>query len=533
MRARFASCCALGFGIWVSIAFGGSRASASIAFDTVALSSTAAPGTVSGTNFTGFDPPAIDPSGNVAFFAFLSSSTATDTGIWDGTPGSLSLIAQKGSAAPGTAFNYSSVDDPVANDNGTVGFEAGIGTGSSTSNFGVFSGQAGSVGLIAQKGSVAAGTTGATYSSIGSGIAMNSSGQVEFSSTLLNGDVSGTTNNFGLWSGSPGSVSLEARKGSPAPGTSSNYSGLSATVSVNASDQISLEGGLSGGGSGFFVGAPGSVSLLAQTGSAAPGTTAATFSGLSSVTDINSSGQVAFEAGLAGGDTTTANNSGIWLGSSPSTLTLVARKNDPAPGTGDTFSFLNNPLTNSAGQVAFTANILTGGSVTTANDTGLWVGAPGSLNLLARTGNQAPGTISGDTFATIGSPTLNSTGAAAFIGTIAGTDASAGTNTALWAGAPGNLQLIARTGSLFDVDPADPGTDLRTVSLIGLDTGSGGSDGWESSYNSAGTLAFSLEFTDGSSGVFTAMLPVPEPGTFALFAGGVLLISRKRIRRAI
>lgn len=101
---------------------------------------------------------------------------------------------------------------------------------------------------------------------------------------------------------------------------------------------------------------------------------------------FNKSGTVFFSANVSGGGTTTANDQAIYLGSIAG-LTLVHREGDPAPaslGAGVNFGTTNNSsmFLNDAGQIAFFASLT--GSVTTADDTAMFLGTPGNLTVVAR-----------------------------------------------------------------------------------------------------------------------------------------------------
>jgi hypothetical protein len=82
----------------------------------------------------------------------------------------------------------------------------------------------------------------------------------------------------------------------------------------------------------------------------------------------------------------------LFLGG-PGTLSLIKRRGDPAPGTDANFKLWNNNslLLNASDQVCFQA-ALEGGTATTANDTGVWAGLPGALSLVLREGDVVPGT---------------------------------------------------------------------------------------------------------------------------------------------
>jgi hypothetical protein len=94
-------------------------------------------------------------------------------------------------------------------------------------------------------------------------------------------------------------------------------------------------------------------------------------------------------------------------------LRTVALTGQSAPGTagGITFetfgSFIHpqdqyiygGPVLNDAGQIAFRAD-LTGSGVDSTNYQGVWSEGSGTLSLVARTGSQAPGAVSGVNFST-------------------------------------------------------------------------------------------------------------------------------------
>jgi len=68
---------------------------------------------------------------------------------------------------------------------------------------------------------------------------------------------------------------------------------------------------------------------------------------------------------------------------------------------------------------------------------------------------------------------------------------------------------------------------VRVVELLKLNAGGSSDEGIQSALNDAGQLTFGARFTDGSEGVFVAV--VPEPATALLAAAvGALVALRRR-----
>ena len=167
---------------------------------------------------------------------------------------------------------------------------------------------------------------------------------------------------------------------------------------------------------------------------------------------LNSVGQTAFYGGLTDGSV------GIWSGSSGS-LALVARSGVQAPGApaGVNLSFdvlnsfnLDWPMLNNAGRTAFVGG-LTGAGVNSTNYWGMWSSGSGNLELVARAGDQAPGTPSGtiygtttDLFSPVLAGGLNNAGHITFWANLAGSGVLDSLNNGVWVGESGSLTLVTR-----------------------------------------------------------------------------------------
>lgn len=194
---------------------------------------------------------------------------------------------------------------------------------------------------------------------------------------------------------------------------------------------------------------------------------------------------------------------------------------------------------NASGKVAF-VGVLGGTGVTASNDTGIWAGTAGSLVLVAREGDTAPNTSAGVAFSSFFDPGLNVNGQTAFSAFLTGTGVTTANDQGIWAVDVSNtLFKIARKGDQFDVDPG-PGISLRTIVSINSVNSSGNQDGLASYWTDSNELLLSLNFSDGSTGVFLATVSaVPESSmTLAwcvavIFASAIVARKRRFLTRTV
>jgi hypothetical protein len=536
---------------WIASAAMGQSGTPSFNFKAVALSGQAAPGTAAGVVFSQLDQyPLLSPTGQTTFGAELSGTGVVIgtnfTGIWTGTPGSVALVARAANQVPGTptGTTYDESQGFIINGPDTAGemaLNASYANSPSPSagyTEGIWVGTPGNLAPVVRDGDQAPGQTAGVYFTDITSAAQNASGQIAFASFLYGTGITSQVGLESLWSGAPGNIALLAKQGDQAPGMAVGikYTTLGSsylTPPISASGQSVFIGSFAGSGvtssnnTALWFGTPGNVSQIARTGSQAPGVTSgANFSSFNPPT-INSVGQVLFSATLTGTGVSSVNSAGIWAGS-PGSLAVLARTGDQAPGTapGVTYNGLQiySPQYNSAGQAAF-GGLLTGTGVTSANNTGVWLGAPGQVRLVTRNGDQAPGTSAGTIFSQMEGFSLNNAGDMLLFCRLTGTGVTNANSDGLWFedATTDTLSLVVREGSLFEVAPGD----VRTISSLSIGQAvQGESSG--SVLNDSNEFVFSAVFTDGSNGIFNAV-PTPEPGPCALLAVGfgALLIMRR------
>ncbi|HEV8113164.1 MAG TPA: choice-of-anchor tandem repeat NxxGxxAF-containing protein [Planctomycetota bacterium] len=400
-------------------------------------------------------------------FSGAGVTTANDTAMFEGTSGNFVLAAREGDPAPGTAgatiggdMNNPSHQQVVLLKNGRVLFTSATLGGDSTANnnAGMFSGTPGALVLVQRKGDPA--SNGAVVGSLGLG-QMNDAGQVIFNDTLsttVGSPPATAASDLTLWVYTPGTAPvLVAREGDPAPGVPG------ATLNSNSNDNLYTLG--------FGPNA------------------------------FNNSGEGIMQAELKGGGVTVGVDDRMLYQVDSSGLTPLIRRGSPAADTDGNFDTINFATFqyNNSGQAAF-EGILTGGTQTPTTDTGIWTGTPGgTLHLIAREGDLAPGT-DGAQFGDLNGQAMqmNEQGRILFNNRVVGGDVLADNSNSLvfycWDPTTG-LQLVARGGDQIQLAPGD----VRTVSTFGGVQFNNG-DGNPLGFNRNGQFALRVNFTVPASG---------------------------------
>ena len=298
----------------------------------------------------------------------------------------------------------------------------------------------------------ATGVPSGTFASTFSSVVLSDNGLVAFVGELQ-GDGVNASNNLGLFSGDPAALSLVARSGSQAPGVDAgvNFVGDFAELSINSQGQTSFTSSIVGPGvtfgddSGLWSEGGGALALIAREGAAAVGLgPGAEYNSFFAGLELNDVGSNAFAAGLSG--VPVSNNQAIF--SEPSgALALLAQSGTQAPGApaGALFQSFSGPLLSNTDHTAFRA-MMTGGGVTSNDNQAIWSDRSGSLDLLYRTGDMAPGTVGDVVFEEFQDLALNNVDQVAIRALIDGTGIDASNGQGLWAESGGVLSLVTLSG---------------------------------------------------------------------------------------
>lgn len=392
--------------------------------------------TISGAS--GIDSPVMDQNGTLLFRArLLGSVSATDDRAYflGRGKGDVRLIVRAGDQAPGlpagillrtatlTGINgsprispfgeivvfQSNLHDPVTPTNTPT-----------TADSALFWGPANGFTVLAREGdpvpflSLPGTTWGAMAASLQS-IGINASGQVVFSTSLIGGTVT-TADDGVVVIGVPNNLTIVSREGDVWPGgevvmPASGATQLSFITQVNEAGQVLHDVRFStttgtatvSNDRALSLWTAGTELLIAREGDAAPGLVTGVVFGTpangwtvdTGNCTLSASGKTAINSALVGGDTVAGvNDRAIYYGG-PGSLTLVMRRGDSCPGlaNGELFGTTgNSSLTCSDTDVAF-INTMTGPSVTAANDSSIWFGHAGALQIVAREGDLVPTTV--------------------------------------------------------------------------------------------------------------------------------------------
>ena len=386
-------------------------------FVVVAANGNVAPGT-GGAQFAEFYSPSVsNTQGEVAFMGRLnwvpgSIDTLNDDGIWAGPPGQLQLVAREKDpvpdAPPGTT--YYSFSTLRWTDGGFIAFAATLqGPGVTQSNDTCFmAGYPGAIHMVVREGMPAAGCApGETYGDLGLLAAYpyvsSRAGEVVFRGTI--GNAVSNSGTSAIWGGAPDSIQLLARQKEAVPGRAGVNWGtlLFTSPRINPNGQFTFNTTLSGTGISLAndavlgIGTIEGTGVMLQEGQAVNAIPGATFRDFANAS-LNSRTQLCFMASFNTGVFT--NDTGLFVGP-PGNLAVIAREGSQVPGLAPGVVFedlwLKEPVWNESGLAAFVANIK-GPGIGTTNRVGVWVANKNVMHLLCRPGDPAPGAEPGVIF---------------------------------------------------------------------------------------------------------------------------------------
>jgi len=161
------------------------------------------------------------------------------------------------------------------------------------------------------------------------------------------------------------------------------------------------------------------------------------------IPSINNQGQVAFRANVVN----CVHDFGVWSERTGS-LAAVSVQAQAAPGTTDgaVFSSMNDPVINDAGHTAFRV-YLVGGTVNPSNNFGIWSDIGGHLTKIAREGDAVAAELGGSTVLSIGDlPKISSSDRVAFVASLTGSDFEGGVGSGIISYTDGNVESVATSG---------------------------------------------------------------------------------------
>ncbi len=479
----------------------------------------------------------------------------------------IALSGELAAGDPGFAV-YDTLLRPVINDASDVAFLSHLADGpgppvpndSNVALFGPTAGAGSSLGIVARENLPAPDTSDDSFYSGLFAPTLNNSGDYAFPATLRTGTgIAVTSNNndvyFGPTAGAGSPMGVIAREDAPA-GTADNAefddflyqtlnnSGESAFM-TRLRTSVGGEPVTADNNDALVFAANGLLLWMARENEPAPGAEDGALFGTFSGLALNDSGDIASRAWLRSSTETPLSNENDQAILAPvagpgSSLELLYRKGATAPGDVDGAvidEFFGDVALNNHSDLAFSAFLETGtgGAVADEEDVVLYgpTSGPGSeLGVRLREGDPVPG-LPGILFSNpsdgpvFHDVALNDRGVLAFVAQLAESDGSflpLESDLGLFAQLGDVVLPVVMEGEQFPVTLPDGITEeLRTINSIEFLSGG---------LNNQGVLAFGLEFTDGSQGIFTAHVgnAIPEPASIGLFTVATvsILISRRR-----
>lgn len=525
--------------------------------EVVAATGDTVPGTVLGETFGGsstFDTGVMDDSGKILFRGRLTGggvSAADERALFYGSSRSnLQMVVRGGDAEPsgtlpGVTLNTSSGTQGlgssyrISKDGRMMWSSSLFGAGVTTTNdTAVYVGVPGNFQIFVREGDLApfgGATITSSFSSISQqNTSLNSSGVGLIKVTLAGGDVVGTTNNEAWLYGTPGNLTMLARKGDIAPG-GEVLAGVSPgfVSQMNEAGQVMFDVSfVAGTGTNpvttandralwLYTPGLGNVQLIRE-GDASPipgvsyGTPSNSWSINTGSTTFNASGEVLLRVDLAGAVVAGVDDMAIVKVSTAGHSIVVRRGEAVAALPGVSFGPFNNSSLQLAanGRVAFECSLV--GTSGTTDDTAIFSGTPGDWALVVREGDlvtNMPNFVFGNVNGV--SIVQNNAGQLLFANTI--TDTVDFFNSYFGWTAGLGLQQI---GTAADIIETSPGSQHQYGSSGGIQFGNGA--GRPLTFRDNGDFVHRVNFQDGTAAQMTGHVGsfVGVPAEISASAGG-------------
>ncbi len=357
---------------------------------------------------------------------------------------SLQPVAELGSVAPGTGGNTwrGIVNDASVGSDGSVSFAASI-TRAPSNPIGMWSGSPGSLTLSNLAGDTPSTLPGFTYGTLDN--VHSATGGVGLAYLRLDGTI------FSAWSFTAGVPTLLGRVGGAVPGIPGETFSQFSNFTTNDSGQFATVGRATGTPSlrtiHFYTGAALELFVLqgTSTGIAAGDLAGSSFSTFGLTPATNNLGVTAFASAVTGSTATQM----LAFSANPiaGAPTVVAMNTGVAPGAGFAFATFPNFLINDNSDVLFKATL--GGAAPANANLGLWFNDSGVTSLVAIEDASAPGAPAGTEFSDFTEIFLPNTGGWAFVANVRNA-AEVAMGKGVWVDADGTgaspLELVALEG---------------------------------------------------------------------------------------
>ena len=311
----------------------------------VAREGSEAPGLAEGVRFSWNNYPetiTMNSAGQTAFFQTLVGlgiSESNNGTIWREQTGALRLVAREGEAVAGEATDvtFGGMWSPRLNAAGEIAFCSLVqGPGIDSSNEGrIFVASDEDLRTVVRQGDQASDCpSGVLFDTLWSGaasVSFNDAGETTFVANLTGAGVN-NSNNRGVWSEGGDGLHMIGRAGDVAPDLpdDTKFGGFSASL-INHAGDVAFTAWLTGldvdqsNNTGIWLEKDGETHLIAREGSPAPDMPAGVVFGDLGDFVINSTAQVAFEAGLRGPD---SSHGSLWALDRMGDLQLIAEAGD-------------------------------------------------------------------------------------------------------------------------------------------------------------------------------------------------------------